>query len=363
MTIPFFNLSRFYEKHKNELNSLSGKVFSSGRWMDGNHIAELESNLAKLFNRKYAITTGSCTDALYFALLAAGIKPGDEIIVPSFSFIASVTPVIRAGAVPIFLDSLKDSNWLCIEEVERKITSKTKAILAIHLFGDYYDVEPLKKLADKYKLVLIEDAAQSINNSHSESKNYSKIMCLSFDPTKVINAFGSGGAVLCDNKQIYDQIIQLRYHGKSDQDYTVKGFNSRISELQASFLNYQLNIFQEILGDRKRIAFQYFELLSGIKNIELPQKENNFNWHKFVIKCKNRDALRSHLKESDIDTLIHYPKPLFEYSVIKNNPHKAEGISQVYITCSEVLSLPIYNYMTDQEIEYICNTIKSFKVS
>ncbi|MFH0867658.1 MAG: DegT/DnrJ/EryC1/StrS family aminotransferase [Bacteroidota bacterium] len=365
MLIPFYGIKRFYEKNSADILNLLNSVYVKGQ-IFGDEILSLEKELAAYFERRFAVTAGSCTDALFFALKAGRIKEGDEVLVSSFSFIASASCITRIGAVPIFVDIDPDTFLMDMEDLKKKITPKTKAIIGVHLFGQSFDIHAVDKIAKQHNILFIEDAAQGFGSISGKTKagSLGKISCLSFDPTKVISAFGSGGAMLTDDDNIYRQLLKYKYHGKStDNDYEIQGYNSRLSAAQCALLSYQL---KEHLSDRhtrlRQIAERYNNELAAVKELILPFEipENYHIYHKYVIRTDERNGLSGNLKKNGISTMIHYPKPLNQYSLFHNKPFRAENITTCSKICSEVLSLPIYPELTDEEIMFICKSIKSF---
>jgi dTDP-4-amino-4,6-dideoxygalactose transaminase len=364
MIIPFYDLGTFYKAHKASLDLSIQKVMESGRWMDGPETAACEKKLAALFNKEWAVTTGSCTDALYFTLVAAGIREGDEVIVPAFSFIASLTPILRTGAIPVFVD-IPESGFIPeVAQIEASLTKKTKAILAVHLFGQCPAISEISDLAQRNGLLLIEDGAQAIHMPASGPTTFaSNALCLSFDPTKVVNALGTGGAVLTNDTLLAEKVRAMRMHGKVGADYPEAGYNSRITEYQAAGISLQLDELQATLEVRRAVAENYLELLSSIEGLVLPTATGNVNWHKFVVRTEKRDALRDHLKAKGIETMIHYPTPLCDYGLCRNMENALASLPNTRLACSQVLSLPIYESLKAQEIQYVCDTIKTFFTS
>ena len=363
MIIPFHNIQRFFLKNQEQIQKLSLKIYSTGKVVAGKETEELEKNLCALNGRKYAVTTGSCTDALYFALYATGLKPKDEIFIPAFSFIASLSSVVRAGLVPVFCDINSKSFMLNLQDAENKITKKTKAILAVNLFGATLNKFELENFAKKNNLLLIEDAAQSLGNPHQEFKwgSIGKASCLSFVPTKIVGVYGSGGAVLTDDGAIYETVKKLRYHGKdmNTGQFTCLGYNSQISEFDAALLNYQLNFLDKIVEERNKIASIYCNELSNIPEIILPEINSNpSSFHKFVIRVSFRDKLEKVLSEAGIQTMKHFSYTLDEANFLKEFSHKAENIKIAQQIKNQVLSLPIYPELTEQEIRFVCASIK-----
>jgi UDP-2-acetamido-2-deoxy-ribo-hexuluronate aminotransferase len=365
MAIPFYGIKKFYEENSNEILDTVNRVYSLGM-MFGEETVKLENELCKLTGRKFAITVNSCTDALFFALKSAGVGKGNEVIVTSFSFIASSSPIVRVGAIPVFADINPSTYLTDISDLEKKITTKTKAIIAVHLFGQTLDISAIETIAKKNNIFLIEDAAQALGAKSAGRKagSMGNTSCLSFDPTKILSAFGSGGALLTDDEQIYKIINKLRYHGKgSVDDYELPGFNSRLSASQCALLTYQMNKhLTKRINRLREIAQIYQHELSDIDELTLPEVlEGNLHiFHKYVIQTPCRDKLRTFMKDHGIETMVHYSKPSFKYSLFLNFSHKAENITVCDNVCNNVLSIPIYPELKEEEIYYICKTIKSF---
>lgn len=359
-SLPYFDISNFYHEHRDEINELNHLVFSSGRLMDGPYTESCEKELSKMYDYPHTAMVGSCTDALFFALTANNIQAGDEVIITSFSFIGSLTPILRVGAIPVFVDVCPENGLMNSSEIIPKITSKTKAIIAVHLYGQVLDMEVINKIAVTHSLIVIEDAAQSIGvvANYGTSKK-SEWICFSFDPTKVVHAFGSAGAVLCSNESMDSKIKALRYHGKTSTDFAFLGYNSRITEFQAALVLMQLKHIKSIINSRKEIALNYIENLSHLSQISLPQINNNTNFHKFVIQTKDRDALQTHLSKHGIQTMIHYNKALYEYDVVKKTS-KITSLQNTAYLKKRVLSLPLYAGLSNEDVIYITKEISLF---
>ncbi len=358
--IPYLNLSHFYKQNHKEIAELSHHIFSSGRFMDGPYTSACEKELSKIYSFPHASMVGSCTDALFFSLLANNIQEGDEIIVTSFSFIGTLSPIIRAGAIPVFVDISTENGMMTISEITQKITSKTKAIIAVHLFGQILDMERINNIAEQNSLVVIEDAAQSIGivPNYGKSKK-SECICISFDPAKVVHAYGSAGAVLSSNESTDAKIKALRYHGKTSNNFTFLGYNSRINELQAALVLHQLKSLDSIIEQRKKIADQYVIELKNIPQIEILNSVENTNFHKFVIQTEKRDALQKHLSDYGIQTMIHYNKGLYEYEITKKGLQTTDFTNTDFIK-KRILSLPLYIGLSTENINYITKTISLF---
>jgi dTDP-4-amino-4,6-dideoxygalactose transaminase len=362
MKIAYFDLSQFYKAHADKINELTFDFYNSGQYFSPVIIANFEKNLSEYVSRKFAITVGSCTDALYFSLRALGVKPNDEVILPSVSFIATLSPVLRAGAVPIFSDIDEETGLIDFEHLQSLINPKVKAIILVDLYGNMNDPDRISELYKKYQIPVIVDAAQSMGSSFNgvRAGNPGTISCFSFDPTKVIHAFGTGGAVLTDDPEIADKIGRLRYHGRKENDYVMTAYNSRMNSLQAALLNYQLGFVDEIIKNRKLTADKFIETIRGLKNIswvKIPGNCNS-NFHKFVITSPDRDFIKSQLEIEGIQTHIHYPRPLFDYGLVKTNNTGAVMNGHAENFTRKVLSLPVHTYMNETQISYICDKLK-----
>ncbi len=366
MKIPFYGIKRFYDNNSQEILDITHSVYSSGM-LFGERSEILESNLCKTTGRKYAVTVNSCTDALYFALKASGIEAGDEVLVTSFSFIASASPILRAGAIPVFVDIDPLTFLMDLDDLVRKITIKTKAIIGVHLFGQLIDFERIEEIASVNKLILIEDAAQGFGSSsgNRNAGSMGDISCFSFDPTKIISAFSNGGAILTDDLEKYKFIKQIKYHGKCEKkEYEILGFNSRLSDINCALLTYQIKDHLESRIKRlNEIAQLYKQNLHSIPGIILPEAAQGKKhvYHKYVIRIKKRDDLKLILNNNGVSCMVHYPKPLSDYKLFSetsNGISKTEVCSKI---CKEVLSLPIFPELNNNEIDYICDTINSYK--
>jgi len=362
MKIPFYNVKRIYASHREEILRITESVFSGGRVIEGKEVESLEDALKLLCNRKHAIALNSCTDALYFSLLAAGVGKGDEVIVPALTFVASATPVVRTGAKVVFADTLPDGN-IDLKDAAKKVSSKTKAIIPVHLYGKMLNPDDLKTFAQNNNVIIIEDAAQALGSRYGKTPagNTGLCSCFSFDPSKIIGAFGTGGAVLCDDDEIAEKIKSWRSQGKNNNSglFDSPGYNSRLSSLQAALISMQINDLEEIIVKRNNIATEYNSHLKGL-NLELPEipgKENICNFHKYYIKTPLRNKLKDFLSEKGIESAVHYSYLLPEQPVFGNITetfHVAEKITQ------NALSLPIYPELSNDETNYICNSIKEF---
>jgi len=363
--IKFYNVDRFYKKNKANILKITDKVFSTGIVLEGDFVKETEEYLCKITNRKYCCLVGSCTDALFFSLIASGIKKGDEVLVPVLSFVASASAVKRAGATPVFVD-VDNNGAIDLQKAKKSITKNTKAIIIVHLYGKMMNVIEVEKFSKKHNLKVIEDAAQAIGSSYNNipAGKTGITSCFSFDPSKVVNAFGTGGAVLTDSDEIIEKIKILQVQGKIANSKVTKiiSRNSRISGLQAQIVLYQLKSLDKTIKKRNQIAHCYNSVLNLSTNCKTLNLTNNeiWNYHKYPIFTKERDNLKKHLLINNIENAIHYTKLLNKYSIFKQNNNIYKNAS---ILSETELSLPIYPELSNTEIDYICNTlIKFFKL-
>ena len=366
MNVPFFGKDRYFQRNEKEILEIVKSVYSSGRVIMGPEVDEFEKKVAAYCGRKYGVAVGSCTDALYFSLVAAGIEKGDEVLVTSLSFLASVTCILRVGAIPVFVDVDPETYLMDLNDMENKITPKTKAIVAVDIFGQTLDFEKLEEIGKKHNLLIIEDAAQSIGSKFKSRMGASLGLCscVSFDPTKVLSAQGNGGVVVTDDLDVYSKVSKLRYHGKNFDtgNFDFLGYNSRIATLQAAILSYNLDKLEDWIEKHREIAQKYISGLSDLKQLVLPIEVEGCRhiYHKFVMKAENRDELKKWLSENNIQTRIHYSKALFEEKLFENHSFRAEGIVEVGKLKSSLISLPIHPWLSNEEADFVVSKVKEF---
>lgn len=358
------NLKRQYELHGEEYEEKAVEVLRSGWYILGHEVECFEREWADYIGTKYAVGVASGLDALWLSFRILGIGAGDEVIVSANAYIACVMGISMNGATPIFIEPDEYDN-IDADKIEEKITAKTKAILAVHLYGTACDMEKIMRLARKYNLRVIEDCAQSHGN-HFNGKTvgtFGDIGCFSFYPTKGCGAFGDAGCIVTNDKNIAEQFRIYRNYGSEKRYHNkVVGANSRLDELQAGLLRVKLKYLDELNDERNHLAERY---LARINNpaIQLPKMRAGADstWHQFVIHTVNRDKLMGYLKEKNIGTLIHYPIP----------PHLSEAyaylgykrgdfpIAEKY--ANEVLSLPMYNGMTKEEQNLVIKALNEWE--
>jgi len=343
--IPFLDLKLPYIELKSEIDEAIARVLDSGWYIGGVEVESFEDHYASYCGAKYAVGVANGLDALHLALLAIGVVAGDEVIVPSNTYIASWLAVSQCGAIPVPVEPLEGTYNIDPSLIEAAITSKTKVILPVHLYGQPADIDPIAAVAKKYGLYVLEDGAQAHGAKYKGRRigAHSDAVAWSFYPGKNLGAMGDGGAVTTNNPEIAKNIRMLRNYGSSKKYINkVKGFNSRLDPLQAAILQVKLKYLDEWNSRRKNIARQY---LCGIKNPELilpivPEWADPV-WHLFVVRHPQRDTFQNNLTKAGINTLIHYPIPPHlqsAYPEFKANKGKfplAESMA------SEVISLPI----------------------
>lgn len=363
MEVSYVNLSQQHTKIKEEILTAVDKILTQGDFILGEEVLKFEENLAHYCGVKYAVGLNSGTDALFLALKAYNIGPGDEVIIPPNSFLATASAVVAAGAKPVFVDICEDLN-IDPSLIEEKITSKTKAIIPVHLTGKPSDMNPIMEVAKKYNLKVIEDAAQAIGAEYHNKKvgSLGDVGCFSLHPLKTLNACGDAGILTTSDENVYNKIKQLRNIGLKNRDESeVWGFNSRLDTIQAAILNIKLKHLDEWNAIRRSHANLYFDCLPDCLKLPVEGKNEKQAFHTFVIQIKERDALQKHLQDHQITSKIHYPIPIHLQAAAKRFGHNVGSYPVTEKTVNEILSLPIHQNLTEKEVMYVIDTIKSFK--
>ncbi|TAL28420.1 DegT/DnrJ/EryC1/StrS family aminotransferase [Phenylobacterium sp.] len=358
--IDFAGIKREHAELADVLNARIAEVMASGQMLQGPGVVALEQSLALACGRAEAVCVGSGTDALYFALLSVGVGPGDEVIVPDISFIATAAAVARTGARPVFVD-VDDACLLDLEAAGRAVTPRTKAVVMVQLFGAMSDPEALRAFGAAYGVAIIEDAAQAFGATHGEAAagGVGLASALSFDPMKVLSAPGSGGAVLTDDASIAARVRRLRYHGREAGDYVEPGYNSQLSTLAAAVLSTKLERQTDWAARRARIAERYIHEFSDLP-LERPSVSPHVRhvWHKFVLRAAERDRFMAHLKSVGVPTLAHYPRPFHREPMFGV---AADGLFPNAVRhAGSTLSLPIHAHLTEVEVERIIAAVRGF---
>ncbi|WP_196592582.1 DegT/DnrJ/EryC1/StrS family aminotransferase [Pectinatus sottacetonis] len=364
MKIDLAVLNRQFELYQKEYESAAIKVLRSGWYILGPELEQFENEFKTYIGCEYSVGLNSGLDALTLAVKALGIKAGDEVIVPANTYIATVLSITENGATPIFVEPDIYYN-IDAENIERVITAKTKAIMTVHLYGQAAQMDKITQIANKYNLYLLEDCAQS-HGAHFDKKmtgSFGDIGCFSFYPTKNLGAFGDSGAIVTDNEKLYKRIKMMRNYGSRIKYHNeLEGVNSRLDEVQAALLRVKLEHIKELESERKKIANIYLEEIRN-DNIKLPmtRSKSEHVYHQFVIRTEKRDKFKCFLEDKGIKTVIHYPIPPHLSECYRYLGHKKGEYPIAENYADTVLSLPIFNGMTDNEITYIIDTINGYK--
>lgn len=364
MKIPFVSFKPMEQELDQQLRDAFSRVFERSWYIEGVECQNFEKAFADYCGTEYCVGCGNGLDALMLSLKALGIGEGDEVIVPSNTYIATALAVTYVGATPVFVEPILDTFNIDPTKIEEKINEKTKAIMPVHLYGQPADMDPIMEIAGKYNLYVVEDCAQAHGATYKGKKigTFGDAAGFSFYPGKNLGALGDAGAAVTNKKEIADKIRALGNYG-SDYKYhhIYQGNNSRLDELQAAFLSEKLPILDKMNAERRRIADMY---LKGITNskIILPTviEEVQPVWHIFGIRCEERDALADYLEQQGIATNMHYPIPMHlqgaykDLGILEGMLPLAEEISKTE------LSLPMYYGMKDEEIRYVIEKINTF---
>ena len=350
-------------QHQDEYEKKAVEVLRSGWYVLGKEVSAFEEEFANHNNSKYCVGVASGLDALYLGMRAIGITTGDEVIVQGNTYIASVMGITMNGAIPVFVEPDEYHN-IDASKIEEKITSRTKAILVVHLYGQASNMEKIMEIARKHSLLVVEDCAQAHDACFNNKKigTFGDVGCFSFYPTKNLGAFGDGGAILTNREDVCEKVKCLRNYGsKIKYQFEEVGVNSRLDELQAGLLRVRLSHLEELTNERVKIAKFYNDNIINDK-IKKPSIRDGATsvWHQYVVLCDEREKLMDYLKQNEIATMIHYPIPphmskAYEYLNIQNG---SLPITEEYAT--KVLSLPIYNGMTHDEMQWVVDVINKF---
>lgn len=392
MKIPLLDLSRQHVLLSSELNQAMVKVAASTQYIMGPEVKAFELELAQYLGCKYAISCGNGTDALVLSLRALGVGPGDEVITTPFTFFATAEAISSIGAVPVFVDVLPDTYNMDVAQVEAKITSKTKAIMPVHIFGQPVDMDPLLELAARRNLKVIEDACQAIGAEYKGRKvgALGDVACFSFFPTKNLGGFGDGGMVVTNNEGIAKIVKGLRVHGSGQaglealraqqaatdtesvdlsslDDNAAKyynfmiGYNSRLDELQAAILRVKLPFLQQWNKERGRLAQLYNEQLARTSVLTPAQVDQvKHIYHLYVVQSERRAELVSFLQQNGVSTGVYYPVPLHLQKVYHSLNYKAGDLPVSEYLSARTLALPLYPGMTEEEQQHVVSCIHQF---
>ncbi|MCB9771390.1 MAG: DegT/DnrJ/EryC1/StrS family aminotransferase [Candidatus Omnitrophica bacterium] len=364
MEVQFVDFSEQYRIIKDEIEPGLKKVFETGNFILGQEEKDFESQFAQYCDSKYAVGVNSGTDALYLALAALGIKEGDEVILPTYTFIATALCISYGGAKPVFVDIEPTTYNMDPKALRKAITPRTKAIIPVHIYGQSANMDEILAIAKEHQLKVIEDAAQAHGARFNGKRigSLGDVSCFSFYPTKALGAFGDGGMIVTSDEKIYKNSLMLRDYGREGRyEHKIKGYNSRLDTVQAVILSAKLKRLDQWNEMRAKMAEYYQEELKGVQGITSPMAKSDRThvYQTYAIRVKNRDKVADALKEKKIGVLIHYPIPLHLQEAYKELGHKRGDFPVSEQVSSEILSLPMFPHITKEQIRYVCNSLKA----
>jgi len=367
--VPFYDATREYNLYKADFDKAIADVIASGGFILGNQVQEFEDAISKYTGAKYAVGAANGSDALVIASDILDYKNGAEIITPVFTFFASTSCIARLGGTPVFCDVDEDTFCMDFKEAENRVTDKTKGLLPVHLFLQTADMTACMNLAQKYRLTVLEDAAEAFgmktiyNGKSVHAGLIGDFGIFSFFPTKTLGGYGDGGMIVTNNEELYKKAKCYRTHGstkKYHHDYI--GYNSRLDTLQAAILNVKLAHIDNAIQKRAKHAAQYRKMLKDINGIKLPVIKNGNNEvnYVFCIKAERRDALEECLKSKGIGTSVYYPIPMHLQECFKYLGYKKGDFPVAEMLCGTVLALPMFPELIEDEVSFVCESIKEF---
>lgn len=365
MQVPLLDLRKQFAQIKDEVMPAINEVCESQALCLGPAVASFEKNVAQYCDSKFAIGVSSGSDALLVALMTLGIEPGDEIIAPAFTFVATTGAIARVGATPVFVDIDPKTFNIDPAKIEEKITPKTRAIIPVHLFGQVADMKPIMAIAKKHNLAVVEDCAQSIGASQDGVKcgNFGDFGCFSFYPTKNLGAFGDGGLITTNNAELDDITRMIRNHGQnSTYEYQMIGGNFRLDGIQGAVLDIKLKYLDSWSNKRIENAKRYNDALSSIEDLTTPFVEDNNHciFNQYTIRTTKRDELKNFLQSKEVGCAVYYPFPLHLQKCFEHLNYSESDLPETDSACKEVLSLPIAPELTIEQQDFVIKTIKEF---
>jgi UDP-2-acetamido-2-deoxy-ribo-hexuluronate aminotransferase len=372
MQIEMVDLKSQYKKIKTEIDEAVISCISSTSFINGPAVKEFQLNLEQYLGVKHVIPCANGTDSLQIAMMALDLKPGDEVICPAFTYVATAEVIGLLGLTPIMVDVDPDTFNIDAADIEKAITPKTKAIVPVHLYGQSCDMEPIMKLAEQYNLYVIEDNAQAIGADYTFSNGMSAktgtighIGSTSFFPSKNLGCYGDGGALMTNDDDLAKKMRMIANHGQEKKYYhKVLGCNSRLDTIQAAILNVKIKHLDLYSQARNEMAFFYDSIFAEIDEVEIPRRQLNSThvFHQYTLKVKDgrRNELQKYLSEKEIPSMIYYPLPLYKQEAFQQFVTSDFKLPITEELCNQVLSLPIHTEMNVDKINFICNSVKSF---
>ena len=372
LNIQMVDLKSQYMKIKPQLDQAINDVLSSTQFINGEHVKSFQNELAAYLDVKHVITCANGTDALQISMMALGLKPGDEIITPSFTYIATTEVIGLLGLKPVFVDCDPENFNISVDEVEKAITKKTKAIVPVHLFGQSSDMKSIMSLAKKYNLYIIEDNAQAIGsdylgfNQPQKTGTIGNIGCTSFFPSKNLGCFGDGGAMMTNDDELAKKLRMIANHGQSKRYYhDIVGCNSRLDNIQAAVLRIKLKELDQYILNRQKAANYYDQNLKDFDQLTLPFRnlDSNHVFHQYTLKLDEsivRDELIQYLADKNIPAMVYYPVPAHRQKMFSKIPNSCGNMKVTNWLSSRVFSLPMHTELSTLQQDYIIENISNF---
>jgi dTDP-4-amino-4,6-dideoxygalactose transaminase len=362
--VPFLDLKAHHEPIRAEIMASIGEVIDQNAFAGGPFVTKFEEQYARFCDAKYCVGVANGTDALWLALLARGIGPGDEVITVPMTFMATAEAITYSGAKPVFVDIDAETYTMDMSKVEAAITPRTKAVIPVHLFGQCADMDPLLKLASERGLMVLEDGAQSQGATYQGIKagSIGHACATSFYPGKNLGAWGEAGGITTNDVELRDRMMMFREHGQKKKYYhDVIGWNGRMDGIQAAVLSVKLKYLNVANAGRRRAAAQYHELLAGTPGLTLPMEAPYARhvYHVFAVRVRERDTVIRRLNERGISTGIHYPVPVHLQNAYKTLGHRAGDFPVSEMCADSFLSLPMFPELTREQVEQIASELKA----
>ena len=372
LNIQMVDLKSQYMKIKPQVDQAINDVLSSTQFINGEHVKSFQNELAAYLDVKHVITCANGTDALQISMMALGLKPGDEIITPSFTYIATTEVIGLLGLKPVFVDCNPENFNISVDEVEKAITKKTKAIVPVHLFGQSSDMKSIMSLAKKYNLFVIEDNAQAIGsdylgfNQPQKTGTIGNIGCTSFFPSKNLGCFGDGGAMMTNDDELAKKLRMIANHGQSKRYYhDIVGCNSRLDNIQAAVLRIKLKELDQYILNRQKAANYYDQNLKNLDQLTLPFRnlDSNHVFHQYTLKLDEsivRDELIQYLADKNIPAMVYYPVPAHRRKMFSKIPNSCGNMKVTNWLSSRVFSLPMHTELSTLQQDHIIENISNF---
>ena len=363
LNVPFGDMKVRYQAIRRDIDEAVQRVLNSGYYILGPELETFEKAFAEFLGVNYVVGCASGTEAIYLALAAAGVGPGDEVIVVAHTAVPTISAISMTGAEPVFVDIDPDTYVMDVTKVEARITARTRAIVPVHLYGQMVDLEPLLKLGKDKGIPVIEDVAQATGAVYKtkQAGASGEFAAFSFYPSKNLGAFGDGGAVSTNSKDGYEKLLKLRNYGQSKRYYHDEvGINSRLDEIQAAILGAQLPYLLEWNKRRREIARQYSEGLQDLVIVPQESAVSSHVYHLYVIQTGDRDGLQKYLAEKGIGTLIHYPVPAHLQKAYAYRGYKVGELPVTEALVKRILSLPMFPELTDEQVAQVIKEVRNY---